>query len=79
MGRPSQYPRQIVMHVAEPVKQRIDADAAERGDGSKSAAARRLMRLGILLADFIAEPENQTNHRCGALDDLLDEAEGMRE
>ena len=53
MGRPTQYPRQLVVQVTDETAARVDVDAAKRGDGSKSAAARRLLVLGALLADAL--------------------------
>lgn len=80
MGRPTQYPRQATVQLTDDQADRIDTDAALRGDGSKSAAHRRLLALGMLLADAlakhgteaaIADPDN-------VLDDLLDSAEAVR-
>ena len=53
MGRPTQYPRQATVQLTDDQADRIDADAALRGDGSKSAAHRRLLALGILLSDAL--------------------------
>jgi hypothetical protein len=58
MGRPIQYPRQVVVHVSGELADRIKADAAQRGDGSQSAAHRRLLQLGVLLADAVALADN---------------------
>lgn len=52
--RPTLYPRQLVVSVTDELGDRIERDAAERDDKSKSAAARRLLELGVLLADVLA-------------------------
>lgn len=54
MARPIQFPRQLVMQVSDEQAERVERDAALRGDGSKSAAARRLLSLGAILADHLA-------------------------
>jgi len=80
MARPNLYPRQLVAQISAELDERVVADAAAREDKSKSAAARRLLTLGALLADALAkhgviEPvENPDN----VLDDLLDAAEAVR-
>lgn len=53
MGRPTQYPRQLLVSVTEEQGERIDTLAAGRPDGSKSAALRRLIALGELLEESI--------------------------
>lgn len=54
MGRPTLYPRQLVCQIGTDLGERIDADAASREDQSKSAAARRLLELGVILSDHLA-------------------------
>jgi len=53
MGRPILYPNQLVCQIGDELNDRIEADAAARDDTSKSAAARRLLQLGVLLADAL--------------------------
>ena len=80
MARPTLYPRQLVVQIGDDLGRRIDIETADRADKSKSAAARRLLELGVILADALAkhgvsEPvENPDN----VLDDLLDAAEAVR-
>lgn len=81
--RPTQFPRQLVVHVTDETRDRIDADAAKRGDGSVSGAARRLIELGTLLADALeadapSDPSATTESDAAALYDLLNAAEAVR-
>lgn len=71
MGRPTQYPRQATVQLTDDQADRIDTDAALRGDGSKSAAHRRLLALGILLADHV----NLKLERRGDVAELIARAE----
>lgn len=54
MSRPILYPRQLVCQIGVNLGERIDQDAAARDDQSKSAAARRLLELGVILSDHLA-------------------------
>lgn len=60
MARPTLYPKQLVCQISDDLADRVERDAGQRQDKSKSAAARRLLELGALLADLLAEyPETQ--------------------
>lgn len=53
MARPTQFPRQLVTQITAEQGARVDKDAAERPDESKSGAARRLLELGTIFADAL--------------------------
>lgn len=75
MARPTLYPRQLVVQISDELGERVEADAAARPDTSKSAAARRLLELGVLLADTL---EHSTRGVSATLDGLLDDAKAVR-
>ena len=76
MARPTQFPRQLVMQVTDELAERVDQDAALRGDGSKSAAARRLLAIGALLADYV---DKAPSHRQRTdLERIIAQAEAVR-
>jgi hypothetical protein len=65
------------MQVTTELAERVDTDAAARPDGSKSAAARRLLTLGSLMADaLVLDAGNLLSP--DRLDELLDAAEAVR-
>lgn len=74
MARPTLYPRQLVVQISDELGERVEADAAARHT-SKSAAARRLLELGVLLADTL---EHSTRGVSATLDGLLDDAKAVR-
>jgi hypothetical protein len=80
MARPTQYPRQLVMQVTDELADRVTQDASLRGDGSKSAAARRLLELGTILADALEQHGtiDPVDNPDNVLDDLLDAAQAVR-
>ena len=53
MARPTLYPKQLVCQISDDLGDRVERDAGQRQDRSKSAAARRLLELGALLADAL--------------------------
>lgn len=53
MARPTLYPKQLVCQISDDLADRVERDAGQRQDKSKSAAARRLLELGVLLADAL--------------------------
>lgn len=76
MGRPTLYPRQLVCQIGDDLGERINADAAARPDTSKSAAARRLLELGVILADYLASDPSGDDRE--AYLGLLVDAEAVR-
>ncbi len=80
MARPTLYPRQLVVQIGDDLGERIEADTAAREDKSKSAAARRLLTLGTILADALAQhgTDDPIDNPDNVLDDLLDAAEAVR-
>ncbi len=57
MGRPIQYPNQLVIQVDDDTDTKVRSDAALRGDGSVSAAARRLLALGVMVDKLLGQKE----------------------
>lgn len=55
MARPTLYPKQLVCQISDDLADRVERDAGQRQDKSKSAAARRLLELGVLLADALVK------------------------
>ncbi len=74
MARPTLYPRQLVVQIGDELGQRVETDAAERPDKSKSAAARRLLELGAILADAL---DHSTRGVSATLDGILDDAKAV--
>lgn len=81
MGRPKLFPRQVVTQVSDDLKARIDRDADQRDDKSKSAATRRLLELGAMLDDTLSvdrtEQGNDDYEHARQFDALLIAAEGV--
>lgn len=83
--RPPLYPVQLVVSVSTELAERVAADAGAREDKSKSAAARRLLTLGAMLADALdagtldAMQQSTPNLAEGdAFDDLVEAAKAVR-
>lgn len=73
--RPTLYPVQLVVSLTDELGERVSADAEARADKSKSAAARRLLTLGAMLADVL---DHSTRGVSATLDGLLDDAKAVK-
>ncbi len=75
----ARFPNQLVVQISDETLERIEADALAREDRNRSAATRRLIDLGKLLADALAlhGVEKVVEHPDNVLDDLLDAAEAV--